>query len=81
MTAKTVGGLILRCVILLVIPYAYLMLCGLIFDWWLHLYNMTNFIFYSLIVLAVIALILIICCIVWYFQAKKAPEKQKKGKK
>jgi len=72
MTAKDVKMLILRIVILLVIPYAYLMLCGLIFDYWLHMYNMTNFIFFSLIALYVIAVVLCVLSVVWYVQSKKA---------
>ena len=71
MTAKSGLGLAVRIIILIIIPYAYLMLCGLIFDWWLHMYNMTDFIFYSLIVLAVAALVMIGFCIYWFVKRDK----------
>ena len=72
LTAKSIGGLILRIVILLAIPYAFLMLCGLIFDKWLKMYYMTTPIFIALCILYVIAIILCICCIVWFNKAKKS---------
>ena len=65
LTAKSKGGMILRIIILLVIPYAYLMLCGLIFDRLLHLYGMTTFIFISLIVLYAAAFVCAILSVVW----------------
>ena len=64
LTAKTPLGLALRIVLPPVIAYAYLMLCGLIFDWWLHKYSMTNFVFYSFIVISVIAVVFMIAAIV-----------------
>ena len=72
LTAKSVGGLILRIVILLAIPYAFLMLCGLIFDKWLKMYNMTTPIFIALCILYAIAIALCICSIVWFNKAKKS---------
>lgn len=72
LTAASIGTLVLRIVILLVIPYAYLMLCGLIFDRWLHMYGMTNFIFFSLIALYVVAVVLVVLCIVWFIKNKKS---------
>ena len=54
--SETLGGLILRCAILLAIPWAYVWLCGLVLNYWLKLYNMTPFIFYSWIVLLILAL-------------------------
>ena len=80
LTAKSTLGLIVRIVILLVIPYAYLMLCGLIFDWWLHKYEMTNFIFYSLIVLAVAAIVLIVLSAVWTVKSGNLKNKAKAKK-
>ena len=41
----------IRVILNLIVPYAYLMLCGLVFDRWLHLYNMTTFIFFSYVAL------------------------------
>ena len=72
LTAKSIGGLILRIVILLAIPYAFLMLCGLIFDKWLKMYNMTTPIFIALCILYAIAFALVICSIVWFSKAKKS---------
>lgn len=83
LTAKSLLGLVVRIVILMIIPYAYLMLCGLVFDWWLHMYEMTNFIFYSLIVLAVAAVVLIILTAVWTAKSgnlKNASKKQSGAK-
>ena len=68
---KTAGGLTLRIVLALLIPYAYLMLCGLVFDKWLHLYNLTLFIFISLCVLYLIALAYIAFSIVGFCRRKK----------
>ena len=82
LTAKSVGGVIVRIIILLAIPYAYLMLCGLIFDKWLRLYQATTFIFISLCVLYVIAIVLCIFTIKWSNEAKRSGKKaQKKAAK
>lgn len=75
LTAKNGGGLALRIVVLLAIPYAYLMLCGLIFDRLLRWYFMTNFIFFSLLVLYVLAVVLIVCAVRWYRAGQKKKEK------
>lgn len=64
-------ALILKIILMLVIPYAYLMLCGLIFDHFLKWYFMTNFIFVSLILLFLIALILSIWAIVRFIIYKR----------
>lgn len=69
--AKGVGGLVLRIVIMLVIPYAYLMLCGLVFDRLLRWYFMTTFIFFSLIVLYIVAIVFCVLAIVWFAKARK----------
>ena len=78
LTAHKPWGLVLRIVILLAIPYAFLMLCGLIFDTWLHLYGATPFIFFTLIALYIAALVLIVFVIIWFC---KAGQKEKKKKK
>ncbi len=71
---KTGGGLVLRTVLLLVIPYAYLMLCGLVFDMLLKWYFMTGFIFYSLITLYVIAIVLIVLMAVKFSKNRRKGE-------
>lgn len=71
LTAQSGGGLLLRIVVLLAIPYAYLMLCGLIFDRLLRWYFMTNFIFFSLLALYVVALVLVVFSVRWYLAEKK----------
>ncbi len=68
---QTLLGLVLRCILLLVGPYAYLMLCGLVFDYLLKWYFMTDFIFYSLIVLWVAAIIWVIVLILRFVKAKR----------
>lgn len=69
--AGTGGGLALRIVLALVIPYAYLMLCGLIFDKGLHMYGMTTFIFFSYAFLTLLGLAMIVLCIVFWVKRKK----------
>ena len=70
LNSDSVGKLVGKCVLLLLIPYAYLFLCGAIFDALLHWYFMTTFIFFSLIFFYVIAIILIIWAIVRYSRRK-----------
>ena len=65
------GGLALRIVLALLIPYAYLFLCGFIFDKLLHRYDMVMFIFISLCVFYLIALCYIVICIVNFRRNKK----------
>ena len=64
-------GLALRIVLSLVIPYSYLLLCGLIFDSWLHAYNMTTFIFFSYVAFTLIGLVILVLSIVNYCKSKK----------
>ena len=78
LTAKSVGGVIVRIIILLAIPYAYLLLCGLIFDKWLRLYQATTFIFISLCILYLIAIVLCVLTVKWYLEAKKGINKPHK---
>ncbi len=68
---KTVPGLIGKSVALLVLPYVYLLLCGFVFDYLLKWYFMTGFIFYSLIVLYVLAVVLIVWLIVRFVKSGK----------
>ena len=65
------GGLTVRIVLALLIPYAYLFLCGFIFDKLLHRYDMVMFIFISLCVFYLIALCYIVICIVNFSRNKK----------
>ena len=65
-----ISSLILKILLLIIIPYAYLMLCGLVFDKLLRWYFMTNFIFISLVILFLIALILIIWAVIRYVNKK-----------
>lgn len=78
LTAKSVGGVVVRIIILLAIPYAYLMLCGLIFDKWLRLYQATTFIFISLCVLYLIAIVLCVMTVKWYAESQKGDRKTSK---
>lgn len=68
---KTVGGLIGKCAVLLAAPYVYLILCGLILDKWLQLYESVPYIFYSLLALYAAAIALIVILIVRFVKARK----------
>ena len=70
LNSKSLGALIGKCILLLLIPYAYLFLCGAVFDALLKWYFMTTFIFFSLIFLYVIAILLIVWAIVRYNRRK-----------
>ena len=61
-----------KCLLLLVIPYAYLFLCGFVFDAMLKWYFMTGFIFFSLVVLYVLAVGLIVWAIARFAKRAKA---------
>ncbi len=67
---KNVPQLIGKCLLLFIIPYAYLILCGLVFDMWLKWYFMTTFIFVSLLVLYAIAFCMIALAIILYVRYK-----------
>lgn len=71
LSSNTLGALIGKCLLMLLIPYAYLFACGLVFDMWLKWYFMTTFIFVSLIILYVIAIALVVIAIRNYKKAKK----------
>ncbi len=63
LNSRRVSALLLKILLLLVMPYAYLMLCGLVFDRLLRWYFMTDFIFFSLLFLYLIALALVVWAI------------------
>lgn len=67
-------ALTLKILFLLAIPYAYLMLCGFLFDYLLKWYFMTTFIFITLILFFIIALVLIVWALIRYFNQKKRGE-------
>ncbi len=68
--SKKITHLILKSLLLLAIPYIYLILCGFLFDRWLKLYAATSAIFYSLIVLYIIAIAIIVYAIVRFIRAR-----------
>ena len=70
LNSDRIGSLLLKCILMLVIPYAYLFACGAIFDALLRWYFMTNFIFYSVIVLYVIAIAMMAWAIIRYCRRK-----------
>ena len=70
LNSRSLGALIGKCILLLLIPYAYLFLCGAVFDALLKWYFMTTFIFFSLIFLYIIAILLIVWAIVRYNRRK-----------
>ncbi len=71
---KNLKVLIGKSILYLIIPYAYLFLCGAIFDALLKWYFMTTFIFFSLIALYAAAIVLIVLMCVRYFKKKKGEE-------
>ena len=70
LNSKSLGALLMKCVLLLLIPYAYLFLCGAIFDALLRWYFMTSFIFFSMIALYIVAITMVIWAIVRYRRRK-----------
>ncbi len=70
-THKTLGQLVLKSVMYLLIPYIYLFACGFVFDYLLNWYWMTTFIFVSLCVFALIAIALVVMSIYKFNKAKK----------
>lgn len=69
--SSSVGKLVGKSLLLLVIPYAYLFLCGFLFDYLLKWYFMTTFIFVSMVLLYVIALALIVWAVIRFVREKK----------
>ncbi len=70
LNSETVGMLILKIVILIAIPYAYVWLCGLLNEW-LKLYSMVPFFFYSMVLLAVLAVATIVYAIIRFVKKSK----------
>lgn len=68
LNSTKVWELVLKCILILVIPYVYLLLCGLVFDKLLMLYGMAPFIFYSLIVLYAAAIALVVVAIIMFIR-------------
>ncbi|NCB75151.1 MAG: hypothetical protein EOM51_10475 [Clostridia bacterium] len=64
-------ALVLKSLLLLAIPYAYLMLCGLLFDYLLKWYFMTVFIFVTLVIFYLIAIVLIVWAVNRYLKQKR----------
>lgn len=67
----SIATLIAKSLLLLIIPYVYLMLSGLVFDFWLKWYFMTTFIFISLVLLTLLVVTLIIWSIVRFARQKQ----------
>lgn len=61
--SRTLKALIGKIILMLAIPYAYVFLCGAIFDAWLHMPKMVYFIFFSMLALYAIAVFLIVCAV------------------
>ena len=70
-TPESKKGLIVRIVLGLLIPYAYLYLCGLVFDTWLHAYNMVTFVFFSYVTFQLLGIAFAIVAIVKNSKRKK----------
>ncbi|NCA99332.1 MAG: hypothetical protein EOM70_08155 [Clostridia bacterium] len=68
---RSITSLAAKSILLLVIPYAYLMLSGLVFDLWLKWYFMTTFIFISLVLLTLCDVVLITWSIVRFTRNKQ----------
>ena len=71
LNSESVLELVLKSALLLVIPYLYLLFCGLVFDKWLKLYSLTSFIFWSLIVLYIAAAAIIIYAVVRFVGGRR----------
>ena len=68
---KDMKALIGKSVLYFVIPYLYLIFCGLFFDKLLKWYFMTTFIFFSLMALYLVAIVLIVIMIVKFIKKRK----------
>ena len=62
--------LLLKILLVLATPYAYLIFCGIVFDRMLKWYFMTNFIFFSLISLYLAAFVLVAMMIMKFRKQK-----------
>lgn len=70
-THNTVGALVGKSIVYLLVPYVYLFACGFLFDYLLAWYWMTTFIFLSLCVLALLATALVVVSIVKFAKKQK----------
>ena len=68
---KDLKSLIAKSVLYLLIPYAYLFICGFLFDMLLKWYFMTMFIFFSMAALYIVAIVLIVCMCIRYRKKTK----------
>lgn len=68
-------SLVGKCVLMVAIPYAYLIICGLIFDKLLKWYFMTTFIFVSLMVLYLAAFVMIAVAIYRFVRGNRSERK------
>lgn len=68
-------SLVGKCALMLAIPYAYLILCGLIFDKLLKWYFMTTFIFVSLMILYLAAFVMIAVAIYRFVKGHQSEKK------
>lgn len=73
----SVKSLVIKSIIYLLTPYAYIFVCGFVFDMLLKWYFMTTFIFISMCVMYLIAFVLIIVSVVNYRGNKKANSRKK----
>ncbi len=64
-----------KCALMLAIPYAYLILCGLLFDKLLKWYFMTTFIFVSLMALYLAAFVMIAVAIYRFVKGQRSKKK------
>ncbi len=73
---KSLGGLIIKSVVMLVVPYAYLFLCGLIDSWLITAgYRFREafilFVFFTLMAAWIAAVVLIVLSIIKWVKRKK----------
>ena len=73
---RSKSSLAIHIILDLLVPYAYLMLCGVVFDRWLRLYNMTTFIFFSYMVLQLAGIVFAIINIVNFVRRSSAKSAQ-----
>jgi len=71
LNCKNWKELVGKSVLLLVLPYAWLIFCGLVFDKLLKWYFMTTFIFFSLIALYLLAIVAVVFLIVGFVKKNK----------
>lgn len=72
MGIKTLPKLLIFALCMVLIPQAFVMAAGLVFDKWLHIYAATPYIGATWIVLAVLCLVMIILAILGYIKNRKS---------